>query len=655
VDFYSRQAEARSQSRWFLAAFLLSVALVVVAINFVIVTAVVAGGHEGSIAGVVVATTTLTLAIICGASAYRVLSLRGGGGVVARSLGGTRVDRGTADPLHRRLLNVVEEMSIASGVPVPEVYVLEEEEGINAFAAGHLPANAAVAVTHGALKRLKREELQGVIAHEFSHVLNGDMALNIRLMGWLFGLLAIASIARFILRHGPRGGDDRKGGAGALIAVALAVMILGYVGVFFGRLLQAAVSRRRETLADASAVQFTRNPQGLKEALVKIAGHANGATIVAADGEEVAHMLFASGLQRFFATHPPLAERIRALDPAMTDRVLDRAIAEAARESLALVEPVADDTPAANREPTAPAPAKMAAEPAAHAGLASARVADNTPASVPVANRVGEPTPADVRRAHELHAAMIPAVFAAAETPERALPHVLAALMSRHPRVAGAQRVAIGAAFGADVAAQAQAAESTMSALLTEQRLPAVHLLFPALRRLTWQDRRRLLELLETLAAADASIDTFECALLIMLAAELRDELGARGALGSDSLAARESALADAFAILAQHGSRDDVAARRAYEAGLATVLPRNRPAFARVEAWPSRFASALRALESLHPYGQRAVVDGLAKSLMHDAQLTIGEAELLRAVCAVLRCPLPPILTNIRATRSDE
>jgi Zn-dependent protease with chaperone function len=170
------------------------------------------------------------------------------------SLGGVRVEQDTGDTKRRRLRNVVEEMAIASGVPVPEIYVLEHERGINAFAAGHTPANAAVAVTQGALDRLNRDQLQGVIAHEFSHVVNGDIRINVQLFGWLFGLFVVALIGRTILRFSPRGG--RKG-AGAIVIAALLVMLLGYAGLSVGRLLQATVSRQRERLADASAVQFT--------------------------------------------------------------------------------------------------------------------------------------------------------------------------------------------------------------------------------------------------------------------------------------------------------------------------------------------------------------------------------------------------------------
>ena len=200
------------------------------------------------------------------------------------------------DPLRRRLMNVVEEMAIASGVPVPQVYVLEREAGINAFAAGHTPANAAIAVTRGTLVNLNRDELQGVIAHEFSHVLNGDMRLSTRLIGLLFGLTVIAMVARLILRHGPRARrrpQGRRRGRRRHAGRAFIVLILGWIGLFFGRLIQAAVSRKRESLADASAIQFTRDSQGLRGALVKIGALGVGSRFVDADAEEVAHLLFA--------------------------------------------------------------------------------------------------------------------------------------------------------------------------------------------------------------------------------------------------------------------------------------------------------------------------------------------------------------------------
>ncbi|MFZ2509270.1 MAG: M48 family metallopeptidase, partial [Steroidobacteraceae bacterium] len=330
MDFFRRQAETRRLSRWLVLLFALAVFACVIAVDFVVVATVTvlsrealdgvptgAGAWIQHYPDVVLISSLIVLGIIGGSCLVKSSQLSAGGSVVAESLGGTRVTADTGDPLRRRLLNVVEEMAIASGVPVPAVYVLEREAGINAFAAGHNPSNAAIAVTRGALTTLNRAELQGVIAHEFSHVLNGDMRLSTRLIGWLFGLMVFALIGRFVLRHAPRGGGGRKGGGAiaVILAAALAVMILGYIGLFFGRLIQAAVSRKRESLADASAVQFTRDPTGLRGALVKIGALGVGSRLQDTDGEEVAHLLFAAGVPRAFATHPPLEERIREIDP----------------------------------------------------------------------------------------------------------------------------------------------------------------------------------------------------------------------------------------------------------------------------------------------------------------------------------------------------
>ena len=267
--------------------------------------------------------TAGTLAIMGLASLYRAATLAHGGGQVARLLGATQVTGEGADPLQRRLVNVVEEMALAAGVPVPEIYILEQEAGINAFAAGVTPADAAITVTRGALERLDRAELQGVIAHEFSHILNGDMRLNQQLIGLSFGILVLSLVGRWLLRSARFARRGRNSGQGAALAIGLALMVIGAIGVLCSRLIKAAVSRQRERLADASAVQFTREPEGLAGALKKIAGY--GARITSVDTEEVAHMLFersSSSFSGWFATHPPLLERIRALEPNFDPRDL---------------------------------------------------------------------------------------------------------------------------------------------------------------------------------------------------------------------------------------------------------------------------------------------------------------------------------------------
>ncbi|HEY7906347.1 MAG TPA: M48 family metallopeptidase, partial [Wenzhouxiangella sp.] len=300
MNFFQQQDQARRQSKLLIALFVLALLFIAVAIGLL---AFLLGGWP-----LVPWAAGSVLAIMLLASLFKTIGLRQGGGKVARAMGGTLVDPTTQDPARRRLYNVVEEMAIASGVPVPEVYVLEQEAGLNAFAAGYAPTDAAVAVTRGLLERLSRDELQGVIAHEFSHILNGDMRINIRLMGFVFGIMVIAIMGQHLM-HSARFSKNSKDAA-PLMMLSLAIVLIGYIGLFFGRLIKAAVSRQREYLADAAAVQFTRNPDGISGALKKI-GISEAGSRLDTDSEEVGHMLFGQGVSGFlFATHPPLLKRI---------------------------------------------------------------------------------------------------------------------------------------------------------------------------------------------------------------------------------------------------------------------------------------------------------------------------------------------------------
>jgi Zn-dependent protease with chaperone function len=632
VDFYARQEAARRTTRWLLLAFLVSVVLVVLAVDAVVFVLLGAADSAGSAAGAVTFTTVVVLAIICGASLFKTLSLRAGGGVVARSLGGTRVERSTRDPALRRLRNVVEEMAIASGVTMPEVYVLENEDGINAFAAGNSPADAAIAVTRGAATLLKRDELQGVVAHEFSHILNGDMRLNLRLLGWTFGLLAIAIIARIVLQTSPRGGGrDRRDGAAALMLAALAVMVLGYIGVFFGRLLQAAVSRHRERLADASAVQFTRDPSGLSGALLKIAGVSAGSKLVAPEAEEVAHMLFASGLTRVFATHPPLEERLKALDPSFKEKELPALAAAAARDALRQRQEDASTVPPAVEPRATPAGIAPVAAFASEAATIAAQAGTIANEQVRYAERVRASIPEPLRD------------FVDSADHARAL--TLAVLVSKVPEVQAAQRRVLEQAFGPELTAQVFAQQGLADSLKPELRLPAVQQLFPALRRLSLAERQKLRDVVNALALADSRIDVFECCLTLLLAASLYDELEAGAQHGSASLLQEAEAIHVLFCVLALQGATDRSQAARAFEAGISVVLPQHRPAFQDIEGWPAALRDALARLVHLRPFAKKVLIEGMVRCIAHDRRLSVAEGELLRTVCAVLHCPLPPIL----------
>jgi len=341
MDFFAAQERARKTSRWLVWWF----ALCVIAVVAVLYLLAVWGKPlylekqgfvstefvwwDRDLAAIIAPSAS---GIIVLGSLYKLMQLSGGGRVVARDLGGRAIDPSTSDPLERRLLNVVEEMALASGLAAPEVWVMDDEDGINAFAAGTDPSNAVIGVTRGCLERLNRSELQGVVAHEFSHILNGDMKLNMRLMGWIFGLVMIAMLGRMLLellRHF-RSSRDSKGASPLLVvAVAgIALWVIGSVGVFFAKLLQAGVSRQREYLADASAVQFTRNPTGLADALRKIGGFPRNGTLQTAKAAEARHLFFVKSdlLSMGFATHPPLEKRIKEIDPSWNGTMMGSSV-----------------------------------------------------------------------------------------------------------------------------------------------------------------------------------------------------------------------------------------------------------------------------------------------------------------------------------------
>ena len=331
MDFFHSQDVARRKSFLLLTYFVLALLAMILALYVVVLIALGAGRtehlmrdavetwwHPEVLAGVVV----LVMFTVSLGTLYKTWELRGGGEALASGLGGRRLSPETTDLSERRLLNVVEEMALASGVPVPPVYLLDNEQSINAFAAGYMPGDAVIGINRGTLDHLSRDELQGVIAHEFSHILNGDMRLNLRLIGLLHGILLLAVIGYYIMRisGSSRGSSSRKkGGAGQIVLIGIGMYIIGYIGLFFARLIKAAVSRQREYLADAAAVQFTRNPGGIGGALKKIGGLSAGSLLQTPEAETASHMFFGNAIRGLwfpgFATHPPLPERIRRIDP----------------------------------------------------------------------------------------------------------------------------------------------------------------------------------------------------------------------------------------------------------------------------------------------------------------------------------------------------
>ncbi len=647
MDFFAQQAIARKQSRRLLLLFALAVVCIVLAIDAVVLVLLVQGmdyearlAAEGNLLGAHLGTlmtsSLLTLGVIGIASLIKIGKLRSGGGVVARELGGTLVSMDTSDPRHRRLRNVVEEIAIASGVPVPEIYVLEQESGINAFAAGWSPADAAVAVTRGALDQLTRDELQGVIAHEFSHVLNGDMRLNIRLMGLLFGILVLGIVARqFLLRA--RGGGGRDGAA--LLVMALAVTIVGFVGLFFGRVIKAGVSRQREYLADASAVQFTRDNQGLAGALKKIAATTGGSKLTANDAEEVSHMLFGDGVgySRLFATHPPLIERLQRLDRTFKPGEL-----AALSAGYASNPPTGEDDPdAAPVSGFAPSAAGRAPPPLPAAN-SNVRLRAGG-----VVSQVANPAADDFRTAANIAASIEPALRELAHAQAHAPALVVALALDADPELQSRQLALAATAFGAPFAQEVAEVVGRMSGLHPLQRLPLAAIAFPALRRrpLTWLVR--YIDLLEQLARADGSVHLQEYCLLRLLRSQLGDAIDPShsGKPGGHRLSESKAQIAELLGVLANSGHANAEHARRAYLAGILAIFPTGAPNFAPPADWTAALERAWPALDRLNPASKQLLLEGLVKTITHDGRCTLAEAELLRTICAVLHCPLPPQL----------
>ncbi len=453
-----------------------------------------------------------TLGVVVIGSLYKTAALAKGGSAVAESLGGRLVNPNTTHPDERKLRNVIEEMAIASGVPVPKIYVLDDEEGINAFAAGHSPSDAAIGVTRGCMTLLNRDELQGVIGHEFSHILNGDMRLNLRLMGVIFGILCLAVIGRILLYSRSRSRDRNP-----LMLLGLALIVIGAIGVFFGRLIQAALSRQREFLADASSVQFTRNPAGLSGALQKIGGV--GSQVESAHAGEASHMFFGNGLGKPFlgvlATHPPLDERIRAIDPGWDGKFKPGSVtaveAESPREAV---------KPPSSRFPFPPIPGM----PGARAGAAG--IAANVVQVGAVLPNLGKPTPLHLRYAEELRNSFSEKVQSAAREPLDATALVYAMLLSPDDALRAKQLTELAKRAAPGVGEKTAALWPEVAPIASRARLPLVNLALPALRHLRPDEFKQFSQALQWLIESDGQIEIFEFVLQKIVRRHLASQSG---------------------------------------------------------------------------------------------------------------------------------
>ena len=642
MNFFEHQDHARRQTRWLVVLFVLAVIAIIVAMDFALLLAFGLSGLEQGTSLFSKELITSNLPLLAGgaaatgsviglASLFKTASLRGGGGKVARDLGAILVEADTRDPLRRRLRNVVEEIALASGIPVPEIYVLEQESGINAFAAGFTPADAAIAVTRGTLEKLSRSELQGVIAHEFSHIFNGDMRLNIRLMGSLFGILMLTLIGRRVLYSARYMGRSRDNNGVPIIIIAITLTMVGYIGLFFGRWIKSAVSRQREYLADASAVQFTRDPGGISGALKKIAIYGD-ASYLNVESEEIGHMLFGSGQKmNLFATHPPLNDRISRIDPSFTPAELTDLSRRIKRQQ---------DSESKRQVKLAEAEAKTS-ERKASAGSGGAIFDAGR-----FMDQIGNPQWERLIMAAALTASIPEAVKSAAHSADWAPEVLFYTLLDRNPEIQDQQMLIIAQRMGSDSDARVRSLLGAEDELRPEQRLPLMEVALPSLKRHPPEFVQKLLKTVDELIHADGRVDVFEYLLARVVSQYLWEAMNPQSVRysGRKTLKALRPEAAIVIAILARHGHESDADAQDAYSKGLSVFESANVPSMPATDNWIESLDDSLAKLDSLRLKDKEVLVRSLIETVTADGHLVAEELELLRAVCAMLHVPVPII-----------
>jgi Zn-dependent protease with chaperone function len=585
MDFFASQDLAHRKTKWLIAYFALAVVGIILTLHVLAALAFKESLTDWRLLGMISLGVGVVVAL---GAAYRIAELSQGGRVVAEMLGGRQIAPHTTDLKEQQLRNVVEEMALASGVPVPDIYVLDEEAAINAFAAGNTPGDAVVAVTRGTLDQLTRDELQGVVGHEFSHILNGDMRLNQRLIGVLTGILLLAILGEIVFRMGAWGGGsvrsdrDNKNTAVPLFAIGAALWLVGSIGVFFAKLIKAAVSRQREFLADASAVQFTRNPDGIAGALWKIGQ--GGSRLQAARAGEASHLYFGNGLGEaflgLFATHPPIEARIQAIDPGFDP---------------------------ANISKSAPPPLPQQKSAAKIPGLAAAGVAL---ASIPE--------------------------FARAEARETAGATALIYALLLSDDDATRERQLAGLTVSPEE--RAEIARDIGRRGEIGDAIAVMDLSLPALRQLSQAQYATFRENIRQLIACDGKVDLFEFVLHKALVRHVDHFFTkSRGpAVRYRAIDPLRADVATVLSALAWQAGDDSPARDAAFQAGasgLGQMTRANGCDFAALDAALDRIASADNATK-------RGVLTACSQAVRHDGVILPREAALLRAISDVLACP---------------
>ncbi len=636
MDFFEHQAQARRLTRRFVVIFI--VAVIVIILGLVLAIGLLTdiffleyslawsgstpglGGFLQRHLGTMTVVAVAVVLIVGGGSLWRIMSLSQGGPAVARLVGAREIHRDSSDPLELRLLNVVDEMTLAAGTLRPAVYVMDQELGINAFAAGFSPNNAVVAVTRGTLEYLNRDELQGVVAHEFSHILNGDMRLNIRLLGLLSGLILIGNLGLFLLRAV---GGTRQRSAAAAFALGVTVTAIGFAGVFAAKVIRSSVSRQREYLADASAVQFTRNPDGIAGALNKIRLAPRGSSLDNLHAAEMSHLFFGAGtISRWLASHPPLEERIKRVSPAF------------------------DLTAPTNNQPPLRASESIRIPPV----VPESNTVSSFSASVEgIVASAGTLTFQHLNYAQDLLAHLPEPILRALESASGVQALVYTLVLNESKTQRENQIKQIDQLGSTETARQCWDLYAVVQALGPKFRFPIIELALLELRAIPAKDFQRFATTLRELVLLDGEVEPHEMIVLLAVESNRRHAPLQQRQASTGRWADQNNAIVLVLALLAQLGEANAAARVAAFQRGLSIW----RQGQVSVESPPEltlvryiELLTAIGGLANLSPERKQHALKAFGETVLHDSQVNLHEYELLRIVAGVLACPLPPHLS---------
>ncbi len=637
MNFFEAQDNARQSTSRLMIFFLLAVASIIIMTNLLVMVifgyfntkeitaATVLSQFDWQMFGIVGGGV---LVIVAMGSLYKGMALSGGGASVAEMLGGELIVDGTGDSNKQKILNVVEEMAIASGSPVPPVYLIDED-GINAFAAGYSTSDAVIGVTRGSIEKLSRDELQGVIAHEFSHILNGDMRLNIKLIAMLHGIMLIGLIGYYIMRSTSRSSRSSKNSGGGIVFLGLGMMIIGYSGTFFGNLIKAAVSRQREFLADASAVQFTRNPNGIGGALQRIGASDAGSIIKNPNSSEISHALFSQGFTGFlsglFATHPPLDERIKkilpdwdgdfgAVAPAKTleDTVQAQDASDELKQSAALM-----------------------------SGMAAAMQNEEA------FQHIGRPNASHLGYAHQLIQEIPELLRRAAHEPYAARAVIYFLLLDQDTVIRDRQLEHLSVAADQGVYKETMKLVIKTGSVAPEYRLPLVDMALPALHQLTREQYQLFTDNLNVLIEMDGRVSLFEWSIRKIVLHHLHAVFSGkpRGPKHNLTLAQTKKSCAVLLSVLVYSSHQKGISHRDAFLRGSLKLKGMKLSLRDKKYINLDKLNKALDELSALRPMDKQQLLSACGACAAADGHITAVEAELVRVIADTLECPIPPFI----------